>query len=167
MKSAIRIGLIALVCLLAALGIALALSENARLLLAVALQFDPGPPPIAGNIHCHDWQNCESASRQFDEAVARRFPRGTPQQALEAALLEQNFARDPHMPKTCTPKWASAAVGVLTITCPDWDARWDPKDELVYHWGRFPCGNTVGVRWSADRLGRIVHREGYYYFACL
>ena len=167
MSIATRIGLIALVCLLAILGITLALSENARLLLGVALQIDPGPPPIAGNIDCNDWRNCGPASRKFDDIVARRFPLGTPQQTLEAALLEQNFGRDPNMPKTCTPAGANAGIGVLTVTCPDWDAHWDPKNELVYHWGRFPCGSTAGVRWSADRAGRLTHIEGYFDYACL
>ncbi|HXC55497.1 MAG TPA: hypothetical protein VNU97_09390 [Rhizomicrobium sp.] len=167
MSSAIRVGSVVLFGILAALGIILVFSENARLVLGALLQTDPGPPAIAGNISCNDWRNCDHASRQFDEIVEHRFPIGMSQQAVEAALLGQHFERYAFMPKTCTPRGARSPVGVLTVECPDWDQRWNPKNELVYHWGRIPCGSTVGVRWSADRVGRIVHREGYFYYACM
>ncbi len=137
------------------------------MLLGVALQSDPGPPAIAAGIDCHDWRDCEETSRRFDAIVARRFPLGTAQSALEDTLLAQNFRRDPNMPKTCTLRGVQRPIGVLTIECPDWDPGWDPRNELVYHWGRFPCGSTVGVRWSADRTGRIVHTVGYFYYGCL
>jgi hypothetical protein len=140
-------------------------SDGGRILFGSVI--DLGPPPIAGDADCHDWRNCEKASRQFDATVARRFPLGTPQQVLETTLLQQHFERDPHQPKTCTPRGARSPIGVLTIECPEWDPHWDPKNALVYRWGRFPCGSTVGVIWSADRKGRIVHREGYFEYACL
>jgi hypothetical protein len=167
MSSAIRVGSVVLFGILVALGTVLVFSENARLGLGALLQIDPGPPAIAGNISCDDWRNCAHASRQFDEIIQHRFPIGMPQQALEMALLDQRFVRDTNMPKTCTPRGVRNPVGVLTIDCPDWDQNWNPKNELVYHWGRFPCGSTAGVRWSADRTGRIVHREGFLDYACL
>jgi hypothetical protein len=125
------------------------------------------PPPILGDIRCDDWRGCGNASRAFTSVLRNNFPVGTRGDVLQAELLKQGFHHLPSSITKCLPRGELAPIGVKYVQCPAWDANWNPRNDLVYGWGWFPCGSQVGVAWSEDRNGKISHIEGYYDYTCL
>ena len=129
---------------------------------------DPGPPAIFSAIHCdqNDWQH-NACSVAFDKTVQQEFHTGTPVGKLKMILSEQRFKPEDDGITRCTHPGDPTPNGVPVFACPSWDQNWYPKNRLVYHWGKPPCGKTVSVMWSSDKTGKISHIEGEYYLACL
>ena len=148
---------------------------KARFVMVVslsALLFGCLRPPILGNIHCDDRNDCSVASKEFNAVVQHRFLIGSSEAALEKELMGQGFVRPnpPSMTRCRKPDDNSAPVGELYIDCPAWDAKWNPQNHLVHRssdgWSII-CGREFGVLWSSDKQGNLTHVEGYYSVNCL
>jgi hypothetical protein len=153
----------------AALSVAVATSDRARIAFAMLLGpiFDPGPPEMIGDIRCDDWRSCVRQNQAVDAIFRKRFPVGTPAKNLEATLSKEGFRHFGPVLDRCSAPGDVEAVGKVYIPCPNWDAHWKPKNHLIYGWGSLPCGSSIGVLWSTDRTGRVMHTEGYYDYGCL
>jgi hypothetical protein len=134
--------------------------------------FDPGPPPIIGQVVCNDYKpygECDSASAHATAVILRRFPIGSSALEMEEALTQQGFQRIPEQENLahCLTGDQSAPVSGPYVYCPSWDPRWVPRNDLEYHWGSLPCDDHVEIMWSIDAKGDISHLEATYRHTCL
>jgi hypothetical protein len=126
------------------------------------------PPPLADGLRCNNWHTCSEQSQAFTAILLRRFPLGSKVDVLKSALLAQGFGRFlPTSITACLPHGQEAPIGKMVIECPEWDANWNPRNDLEYHWGGPLCGSGLIVRWSSNKGGRIAHLDGNYDYACL
>lgn len=133
----------------------------------VALAFrDRGTPPILGQVEC-DNHDCEKHGDEFRTILSNRFAVGTSAVAMEQILTRQGFEHSDFQPTKCVRSGDEVRDGEGYVGCPAWDQNWNPRNELLYSWGVFPCGNVVGLQWSEDGSGRIKHLESYYHYGCL
>jgi hypothetical protein len=120
--------------------------------------FGPKAPPI--------YREAETTKNgSFDAVVRKHFPRGKPVADMVAELTAQGFKPLTNGAKTC--QIGPGALNDSRPVCPDWDAHWNPDNQLEYRWTRGPCGYTLDIRWSADQSGRLKSIEGSDYDACL
>jgi hypothetical protein len=163
-----RIGLGAL-GVLVALGIIVYLlnpevATLAALALLQPLLSNTHPPPIlSGVITPGDWRNWDENNRKVTAVLQQKFPIGTNEASVKAALLKQGFKPPPPASADCVPQGAPAPVGRIFSRCP----TYDPDRILQYQWGNFPCGYTVTVTWTAVDRGDLTQIRGDYSSGCL
>ena len=124
------------------------------------------PPPLVGTALTHS-----ERGESFGALLQKRFPIGSPAEKLEAKLTAQGFTRDnPEKITTCTPEGASVPPNKPYMTCPFWDAHWDPHNRLEVKWRasfEVACAHIATVSWSKDSRGNITHLEGVIENPCL
>ena len=125
----------------------------APIALFVLDPFSNTEPPaiVAGQIHTGAGDDLNTFFRQ-------KFPVGTDETIVRAALLQQGFKRPEAGHLACRPR-----DGKLVDPCPAYDL----SRTLEYAWGHFPCGNQVVVWWTANDQGAIADIGGYHHFACV
>jgi hypothetical protein len=109
------------------------------------------PPIVAGKVHTGAGDDLNTFFRQ-------KFPVGTDEAIVRAALLQQGFKPPEAGHLACRPR-----DGKITFPCPAYDL----SRTLEYAWGHFPCGNQVVVWWTASEQGAITDIGGYHHFACV
>ncbi len=149
-------GVAAAVALLAGALVLLFGPQNALLLVAILLQpllSNTQPPPIFADSHWGD----------VTDFLKKKFLLGTDAEVVKATLLSQGFTPPRPPPVACWPKGKPAPVGQVIFRCP----VHDPNKTLEYQWGRFPCGDTIVVWWSAGDRGELTDIGGYHDHGCL
>jgi hypothetical protein len=156
-----------LVLLLAAGAVGLAIIAIGAL-VAVATLWPAliwgAPPEIAAGI-TFDPKRPDPATAQFTAVLHERFPPGTLEAALRAALLAQGFRYDE--PPICYGHEGQTihdSSGGF-VGCPGLDNR-----SLRYEWGRNVmslCSNHLDTKWAVDAQGRITSINGWYEYVCM
>ena len=96
------------------------------------------------------------------DVLHKKFPLGTDAGAVRAALRSQGF-KPPPPPVACWPRGKPPPSGQVVVPCPEHD----PSKTLEYHWGRFPCGDTIVVWWSSGKRDELTDIGGYHGHGCL
>jgi hypothetical protein len=122
------------------------------------------PPAIAADQFVDaNFQNQGETNRKLNALFQQRFPGGTSEATLKAALLDQGFKRLPPPVVECLPEGKEPAVGVAYTRCPTFDLN----KALEYRWGIVACGASITVIWSTDDSQRVRDLKVSYYEACL
>ncbi len=129
------------------------------------------PPPIVAPIAAHADQDDRLATAQFTTVLLHDFPIGSSAKRLESELMAQDFKHEPALDiSKCLPEGKSAPVGKSYMTCPVWDAHWNPHNLLLAGWharNDIVCGHVATVAWSTDAQGKITHLDGTIDYRCL
>jgi hypothetical protein len=147
----IRIGLALLgVVVLAIAGLLLWRPEGTLLILAILFQPLLGnmhPPPIAaGQFADATFQNQSETNGKLNALFQQKFPAGTSEAALKAALLDQGFKPLPPPRADCLPEGQPAPLRQVYTRCPTGDR----SRVLEYNWSRGICSATITAAWAAD-----------------
>jgi hypothetical protein len=109
------------------------------------------------------WIHWQEPSEKFTLVLRKRFPLGSNEQLMRAALRSDGFEDRKPPPTNCVHPGDPVPIGVVVTPCPTHDWR----RALDYYWGALPCGNQLTVLWDADRRGKITELDGYYGQTCL
>jgi hypothetical protein len=138
-------------------------------LLLLAILVDPlfentRPPPIAADqVAGANLQNQTETNRKLNALFRQKFPAGTSEGALKAALSAQGFKSLPPPRPDCWPAEKSAPLHQVITPC----STGDMSKVLEYHWGNGVCRDTIAVSWVTDDSQRLTAVTASYYGACL
>ncbi|HJW41028.1 MAG TPA: hypothetical protein VJ476_07345 [Rhizomicrobium sp.] len=115
------------------------------------------PPLIARDIvDGEKWGDGPRTDKNFTAILTRKFPVGSPLQAMVDELTDKGFHPIAPPAANCVAQGKPVPTGAVYTICPTSD---DWKRTLRYEWGTV-CGNAAEVVWQTDTLGRIARISG-------
>lgn len=94
------------------------------------------PPAIAGDAH-FEWPNKSGSEPKWTAILRQKFPVGSDEAMLEAALSDQGFKID------------------------------SKRKSAEYEWGGLPCVYSLRVDWKVGEARKVTWVNGSFFPACL